>query len=87
MCFNTRTLHCKEIENLVFGILLPKSKPVTIGVFYKPPNQADFMDLMVVILTLISYKTAIINGKKALPPISPYFDKQIRNFVKLTLFN
>ena len=46
-CFNTRTLHCKEIENLVFGILLPKSKPITIGVFYRPSNQAYLMDLMV----------------------------------------
>ena len=47
LCFNARTLHCKEIEDLVLYILLPKSKPVTIGVFYRPPNQAVFMDLMV----------------------------------------
>ena len=25
---------------------MPKSKPITIGVFYRPPNLADFMDLM-----------------------------------------
>ena len=43
--FNTRTLHCKEIENLVFDILLPKSKPITIAVFYRPPNQAEFMNV------------------------------------------
>ena len=24
-----------------------KSKPITIGVFYRPPNQPEFMDLMV----------------------------------------
>ena len=36
LCFNTRTLHCKGIENLVFDILLPKSKPITIGIFYRP---------------------------------------------------
>ena len=42
-----RTLHYQKIENLVFDILLPKSKPITIGVFYRPPNQAEFMDLMV----------------------------------------
>ena len=47
LCFSTRTLHHKEIENLIFDILLPKSKPITIGVFYRPPNQAEFMDLMV----------------------------------------
>ena len=45
--FNKRTLHCKEIENLVFDILLPKIKPITTGVFYRPPNQADFMNLIV----------------------------------------
>ena len=44
LCFNTRTLHCKEIKNLVFDILLPNSKLITVAVFY---NQADFMDLMV----------------------------------------
>ena len=38
LCFNIRTLQIKEIENLVFDILLPKLKPITIGVFYKPPN-------------------------------------------------
>ena len=47
LCFNTRTLHCKEIENLVFDILLPKLKPITIGVFYRPPNQGESMDLIV----------------------------------------
>ena len=47
LCFNTRALHCKEIENLVFDILLPKSKPITLGVFYRPLNQGELMDLMV----------------------------------------
>ena len=47
LCFNTKTLHCKEIANLVFDILLPMQKPITIGVFYRPPNQAEFMDLMI----------------------------------------
>ena len=43
-CFNTRTL---QIENLVFDILLPKSKLLTTGVFCRPPNKAEFLDLMV----------------------------------------
>ena len=42
LCFNTRTLNCKEIEN----IILPKLKPITIGVFYRPLNQANFMELI-----------------------------------------
>ena len=35
------------MENLVFDILLPKLKSITIGVSYRPPDQAEFMDLMV----------------------------------------
>ena len=44
LCFNTRTLHCKEIKNL--DVLLSKLKPINKGVFYRPPNKADFMDLI-----------------------------------------
>ena len=47
LCFNIRTLHCKEIKNLAFDILLPKSKPISIGVFYRSPNKAEFMDLVI----------------------------------------
>ena len=47
LCFNTRPLNCKEIDNIIFDILLPKSKPITIGVFYRPPDQANFMELIV----------------------------------------
>ena len=43
---NSAFLHCQEIEDLVFDILLLESKPITIGVFYRPPNQAKFIDLM-----------------------------------------
>ena len=46
LCLNTRTLHCNETENLIFDILSPKSKSLTIGVFSRPPNQAMFVDLM-----------------------------------------
>ena len=46
ICASTQEL-CEEIKNLAFGILLLKSKPITIGVSYRPPNQAEFMDVMV----------------------------------------
>ena len=47
LCFNTRALNCKEIESIIFDILLPKSKPIIIGVFYRPLNQDNFMELIV----------------------------------------
>ena len=33
LCFNKRTLNCKKIENIMSDILLPKSKPIIMGVF------------------------------------------------------
>ena len=56
LCFNARPLNCKEIENIIFDILLPKSKPITIGVFYRPPNQANFMELIVKSFSLLNLK-------------------------------
>ena len=56
LCFNTKLLNCPEIENSIFDILLPKSKPITIGVFYRPPNQANFMELIVKSFSLLNLK-------------------------------
>ena len=35
---------------------MPKSKPITIGIFYRPPNQANFMELIVTSFSLLSLK-------------------------------
>ena len=38
----------KKLKILFLTFLIPKSKPeFSTGVFYRPPNQAEFMDLMV----------------------------------------
>ena len=55
LCFKTINLYYKEIEN--FGIiLLQKSKLSTIGVFYRPPNKANYLDLMVEKLSNLNLK-------------------------------
>ena len=33
-----------NIENNVIDILLPKTKLITVGIIYRPPNQVDFTD-------------------------------------------
>ena len=33
-----------NIKNIVLYILLPKSKPITMGIIYRPHNQIDFID-------------------------------------------
>ena len=42
LCFNTRALNCKETVNIIFDMLLPKSKPIIVGVSYRPSNQATW---------------------------------------------
>ena len=34
----------KDIENIFLDILLPKTKPFTVGIFKRPPNQNNFVD-------------------------------------------
>ena len=41
---NRQTIIPENIENIVIDILLPKTKPITLGIIYRPPNQVDFID-------------------------------------------
>ena len=34
-----------EIENITFDILMTHTKPTTIGIIYRPPNQSKFIDI------------------------------------------
>ena len=42
--FNVRSDFSDEIENIVFNILLPKTKPILVGILYRPPDQSKFLD-------------------------------------------
>ena len=55
LCFNRRPLNFKE-NDIIFEILLPKPKPITIYIFYRRPNQANFMELIVKGLSLLNLK-------------------------------
>ena len=36
----------REIESNFFEILLPNSKPITVGTIYHPPNQSNFLEVL-----------------------------------------
>ena len=36
----------REIENSFVEILLPKTKPVIVGIIYRPPNQSNFLEII-----------------------------------------
>ena len=44
ICFNRKTCLSNNIENIFIDLLFPKTKPITIGVIYNPPNQTRFLE-------------------------------------------
>ena len=54
--FNVRENFGTDFENVFLDILLPNSKPILIGILYRPPNQSGFLD---------SLSTAILNSEKS----------------------
>ena len=42
--FNVRSDFSDKIENIVFDMLLPKTKPILVGFLYRPPDQSKFLD-------------------------------------------
>ena len=42
--FNVRRDFSDEIENIVFDMLLPETKPILVGFLYRPPDQSKFLN-------------------------------------------
>ena len=45
LSYNVKSCFPKDIENIFFELLLPKTKPIVIGTVYRPPNQTNFMKI------------------------------------------
>ena len=46
MSYNIISVFLREIESVFFEILLPNSKPITIGTIYRQPNQSNFLEIL-----------------------------------------
>ena len=46
ICYNTKNCISNEIENVFVELLIPKTKPVTVGIVNKPPNQTRFLEIL-----------------------------------------
>ena len=46
LCFNRETIISQEIEHIIVSIFIPKCKPIKIGIFYRPPGQNNFLDIL-----------------------------------------
>ena len=47
LCFNTKNLFSNSFQkkNFFFEILIPNVQHVAIGIFYRPPNANDFLNI------------------------------------------
>ena len=41
--FNIVDCLSKNIEGVMFDVLLPKTKSISVGILYRPPNQGNFL--------------------------------------------
>ena len=46
ICFNSQNYLSDEIANISFDLLLPKTKPISIVIVYKPPTDNRFLDYL-----------------------------------------
>ena len=44
--FNSQNYAAEEIENISFDLLLPKTKPISIAIIYKPPTDNRLLDYL-----------------------------------------
>ena len=43
LSFNVREDFSPDLENIFFDLLLPKSKPILVGILYRPPDSSGFL--------------------------------------------
>ena len=46
ICFNAKNCISNEVENIFIELLIPKTKPLTFGTIYKPPDQLRFLETL-----------------------------------------
>ena len=46
ICYNNKNCISNEIENIFIELLIPKTKPITVGLVHKPPDQTRFLEIL-----------------------------------------
>ena len=46
LSYNILSVFLRKIESVFFEILLPNSKPITVGTIYCPSNQSNFLEVL-----------------------------------------
>ena len=56
LCFNSRNIFSNSIDHIFFDLIIPKMKPISIGIFYRPPNANNFLESFINDLKQIDFK-------------------------------
>ena len=54
ICYNTKNCISNEKENIFITLLIPKTKSITVGIVYKPPDQTRFLEILSNSLNLLN---------------------------------
>ena len=54
ICFSTRNILSKKIEVIFEEMLLPTTKPLSVGIVYRPPKDTNFLQLFSEILNSLN---------------------------------
>ena len=46
ICYNTKNCISNDIENIFIVLLIPKTKPITVGIAYRSPDQTRFLEIL-----------------------------------------
>ena len=47
ICFNRKNCLSDNIENIFIDLLFPKTKPISVGIIYKPLSQSQFLQQII----------------------------------------
>ena len=57
LCFNQKFIFQNDIENIIVDLIFPNTKPITIGIFYRPPDQRNFIESISNEFTLLNFES------------------------------
>ena len=46
LSYHAKSFFPPEIQNISLELLLPNTKPVVVGIIYRPPSQLDFLEII-----------------------------------------
>ena len=59
ICFNRKACISDNIENIFTDLLFPKTKPISVGIIYKPPSQTQFLQKMIAEFETLDFNNEI----------------------------